>query len=116
MAKLVGCCRVTRGSSPGARSCRNFNLQIDFPLKGSEAFPVLLRVVAELGIPNFLLENDQAENSGRGGALSPWSLCIVLVLARGCTEFPTPSSPALENVPPRYPAVPHLPALKGKEN
>lgn len=48
VAKLVGCSRVTRGSSPGARVACNFDLQIDFPLKGSEAFPVLLRVVAEL--------------------------------------------------------------------
>lgn len=88
VAKLVGCSRVTCGSSPGARSCRNFDLQIDFPLKGSEAFPVLIRVVAELGIPNSLLENDQAQGSGRGGALSPSSLCIVLVLVWRCPSFP----------------------------
>ncbi|MEJ1283288.1 hypothetical protein NN561_014257 [Cricetulus griseus] len=38
VSKLVGCSRVTRGSSPGARSCGKFDLQIDFPLKGSEHF------------------------------------------------------------------------------
>lgn len=48
VAKLVGCSRVTVEvvRAPGV-AC-NFDLQIDFPLKGSEAFPVLLRVVAEL--------------------------------------------------------------------
>lgn len=47
--------------------------------------------------------------------MPPWSLCIVLMLARRCTDFPTPSSLVLENHPSLHPPVPHLPALKGKE-
>lgn len=38
VTKLVG-----RSSRLGARSSCNFDLQIDFPLKRSEAFPVLLQ-------------------------------------------------------------------------
>lgn len=43
VTKLVGCSLVTRSSRLGARSSCNFDLQIDFPLKRSEAFPVLLQ-------------------------------------------------------------------------
>lgn len=43
VAKLVGCSLVTRSSMLGARSSCNFDLQIDFPLKRLEAFPVLLQ-------------------------------------------------------------------------